>query len=402
MRLPIADWRNPFSNRQSAVGNDTMPNDKNAFKAGLFILIAIGLGVAILFAIRGTGTLLSPMQTVRAEFNLDENLGGLKVGDPVRIGGFDQGKVSDIEFANRDTAPRFIISFTLPAGYDLREDAVVQIEQGLTGTANLNIVSVGAGKPYAEGTTLDGRPSALGEIYLAAAEAKEAVAKIKSKVDPAYDRYEAVMGKAEAVLASADKALGTGDAALANARDLLGDTKTDIRGTVANLHTATGTLKERLPTTFDKAEQFLETTTKTIDGAKGTLEDIRIAAANIKDATAEARSLLVRNRSKIDNMIGSLRNTSTNLESASAEIRRSPWRLLYQPKADELSNLNIYDSTREFAGAATNLNDAASAVRDAMADPSITTQQLQELIDALDASFKKYREVETKLWEAVK
>jgi hypothetical protein len=101
-------------------------------------------------------------------------------------------------------------------------------------------------------------------------------------------------------------------------------------------------------------------------------------------------------------MLTGLRDTSSNLENASAEIRRSPWRLLYQPKADELSNLNIYDSAREFSEAATRLNDAATAVRDAAKDPAISPERMKELLDALDTSFEKYRTVETKLWETVK
>lgn len=379
-----------------------MPNDKNAFKAGLFILTALGLGIGILFAIRGTGALFHPMRSLTATFDLSENVGGLKAGDSVRIGGVDQGRVQQIEFLEPGEgrpAPQFRVTFTLPSAYDVRRDAVVQVEQGLTGTSNLNISSFGAAAPIADGEVLDGRGAALAMLLESApravekfdgvlVEARGAVTDVRQQIPSVVKRYDNVMTRA--------------DETLTHARDLLGDTKSDIRSSFANINSATGTLKEKLPSTFQKAEQFLETTTKTIDGAKGTLDDIRLAAANIKDGTGEAKSLLVRNRSKIDHMIASLRNTSTNLESASAEIRRSPWRLLYQPKADELSNLNIYDSTREFAGAATNLNDAASAVRDALADPSITTQQLQELVNSLDASFAKYKEVETKLWNAVK
>jgi len=382
-----------------------MANDRNSLKAGIFIVVAIVLGVVILVAIKGTGSMFNPMRDLTVAFDLTENVGGLKVGDTVRVGGVDQGRVKNIRFVEKDADrnyPHFEVDFTLPTKYDVRRDATVQVEQGLTGTSNLNISAFGAAAGIQSGEILDGMGSALAEFYAIAPEAKELVSRVTGKIDPGYAKYETVMSKAEATLAKADSALATGDAALANARDILGDTKTDIRGTMANLNAATGTLKERLPAAFAKAEEFLDKTTKTVEGAKGTLEDLRQTAANTKDATAEARSLLVRNRSKIDNMIASLRGTSTNLESASAEIRRSPWRLLYQPKADELSNLNIYDSAREFASAATHLNDAASAVRDATQDPTITPDQMKALLTSLDASFAKYKDVETKLWDAVK
>lgn len=372
-----------------------MSNDKNAFKAGLFILIALALGVTIFVMIRGAGTFFRPMRTVTVAFDIGENLGGLKIGDTVRIGGFDQGRVVAIKFADRDIAPTFFVDFTLPSTYDLRDDAVVQIEQGLTGTANLNITSLGSGKEWAPGTRLDGKPSPLAEFYAIAPEARGLVADVRSKVAPGYAKYEQTLD-------SAGKAVGTFDQAMAQVRDVIGDTKTDIRGTMANLNGASGTLKERLPKTIDRVDTFLDTTTKTIEGAKGTLEDIRVAASNTKEVTAEARSLLTRNRSRFDKIIESLRDTSTNLESASAEIRRSPWRLLYTPKPNELANLNLYDSARQFAEAANALNDAAAAVRDAAKDPTTTKEQLDTLLTGLNASFEHYKEVEAVLWKAVK
>jgi ABC-type transporter Mla subunit MlaD len=382
-----------------------MKNDRNAFKAGLFIVGAIFLGVVMLIAIRGTGTLLNPTKSYTVAFALTENLGGLKVGDPVRVGGYDQGRVTAIRFVADDQAGhRFEAEFNLPATYAIKADAVVQIEQGLTGTANLNVTALGgaAAAAAAEGTKLDGVGSALAEFYAIAPEAKRLVADVRAKIGPAYAAYDRVMARADAALVTGNKAFVTGDEAMAQARDVFGDTKTDIRSTMANLRDATGTIKTRLPETLAKVDAFLDATTATVANAKGTLEDIRAAAANAKDTTGEAKSLLVRNRSRIDSMIAGLGSTATNLEGASVEIRRSPWRLLYQPKADELSNLNVFDSARQFAEGAQELNAAASAVRDALGDSTVKETELAEMMKKLDASFEKYKVVEGKLWDAVK
>jgi ABC-type transporter Mla subunit MlaD len=374
-----------------------MKNDKSALKAGLFIVTCIVLAVGILVAIKGTGSLFDPMRTVSVAFDLTENVGGLKVGDTVRVGGHDQGRVTAIRYMadGNNKGSRLEADFTLPTRYDIREDAIVQIEQGLTGTANLNISAFGTGKPFVPGQLLDGQASSLAQLYEVAGEAKALLAQVRTKIDPAYARFEGTMTRV-------DTAVDTGRDALANVRDLFGETKLDFRGTVANLNVATGTLKDRLPESLTKIDKLLETTTSTIEGAKGTLEDVKAAAGNAKDATAEARSLLVRNRSRIDAMIAGLRGTSSNLELASAEIRRNPWRLLYQPKPEEVSNLNVYDTARQFAEAATNLNDAAGAVRDALKDPAIRGEQLNPLLQKLDTSFSNYAEVEKKLWDAVR
>ena len=52
--------------------------------------------------------------------------------------------------------------------------------------------------------------------------------------------------------------------------------------------------------------------------------------------------------SRIISRIFSLKSSSDNLKGASAEIRRSPWRLLYHPGPGELDNLELYDAARQF------------------------------------------------------
>src|SRR4030095_6768049 len=120
--------------------------------------------------------------------------------------------------------------------------------------------------------------------------------------------------------------------------------KEDFRTTVANLSAATGTVKERLPGMADKVEGLLTKISTAIDSTNEALQDAKAIVSNTKDVSATARSVIVTNRGKLEAMITSLKNTGKNLESASAEVRRSPWRLLYKPQPGEMSNLNLYDS----------------------------------------------------------
>lgn len=379
-----------------------MTRDPNAFKAGIFIILSLLLGVGILIAIRGTGALLDPMRNFTVAFSLEDNVGGLQPGDQVRVGGVIQGRIKKIRYVSPDNQhpdPHFQVDFTLPARFDLRSDAVIIVEQGLTGTSNLNITSLGKDQPVDQNTILTGQGGMLSRTL---EQAPKTMASLQATLEQAQQTVAQIRQQIPAVVQRYDSTLHRVDQAFAEVKDLLGDTKTDIRSMMSNLNHTTGTFKSRLPTTFDKADAFLTRTTETIDNARSTLGDIRAAADHLKNATAEARSILVRNRSKIDHMITSLRNTSTQLESASSEIRRSPWRLLYQPKIDELSNLNLFDTTREFAQAATQLNDAASAVRDASQDPTLSADRMNELLQTLDESFQKYREIESRLWNGVR
>ena len=101
-------------------------------------------------------------------------------------------------------------------------------------------------------------------------------------------------------------------------------------------------------------------------------------------------------------MITSLKTSGDNLKGATAEIRRSPWRLLYHPGPGELDNLELYDAARQFSDGAGSLNDAALALRDALQNPNADRQQIQKLLDQLNVSFNGFNTVEDKLWKTVR
>jgi ABC-type transporter Mla subunit MlaD len=287
------------------------------------------------------------------------------------------------------------VDFTLPKKYDLRQDAIVNVEQALTGAANLNLTDFGHAAPLQAHTPLNGRPSAMGTLYAIAPEIQALVADVRAKVGPTYDRYDKT-------LANADGAVIEGKKAMVAFTDFLGGSGPDLRGTLANMNRATDTLNQRLPKTLDKADAFIDETKQAAAEARDTIKDAKAAMVAARDTIADAHAILTRNRSRIDNILSSARETANNLEGASAEIRRSPWRLLYKPSDAEVGNLALYDTTRQFARAAAQLNDAAGAVRDAAADPDVDRKTLDILMKDLQQTFGKYRQMEQALWQSVK
>ena len=219
-------------------------------------------------------------------------------------------------------------------------------------------------------------------------EATGTIAQVRGKVDPAYEKYAVI----------ADRAGET----MTHARDLLGEGKGDLKATFANLNAATGTAKAKLPETFEKANALLTKIQTSMDKVQGALDDVKATVANAKDLSAGARSVIVGNRSRLDAIVASIKTTGDNLKAASSEIRRSPWRLLYKPGPGEVANLNLYDSARQFAEGASGLSDAASALRDALKDPNVDQQKVQQLVEQLDKSFTNFNQVETQLWKGVR
>jgi ABC-type transporter Mla subunit MlaD len=389
-----------------------MNKDRNALKAGTFIVAAVILSAAVVVAIKDFGHFAEKTAVRSVRFKLADDLGGLRVGDDVRVGGFKVGSILTVDPVDVDNGKEasLVLTYSLPKKYVLRDGAKVSVQSGLTGSTVLNIEDLGRGPELADGAVIAGLGdpksrlfAQLGEARInetvdafrkTADEATGAIAQVRTKVDPAFDKYANV----------ADR---TGET-MVNARDLLGDSKPDFKGTLANLHAATGTVKEKLPGTLDNANVLLTKLQATADKVHGSLEkvqssldDVKATMANAKDLSAGARSVLVGNRSRIDSIFASVKTTGDNLKAASSEIRRSPWRLLYKPGRGEMANLNLYDSARQFAEGANDMSDAATALRDALASKDVDGKQLQALVDKLDKTFSGFQKVEGQLWERV-
>jgi ABC-type transporter Mla subunit MlaD len=143
------------------------------------------------------GRLLEPRQTRVATFKLTDDVGGLRVGDDVRAGGFKIGSIKDIDLIDAQAAePQLRIVFTLPRRLVVREDAKIAIQGTITGTAWLNFESFGKGGELASGIALVGHPGAMSELLNGARdvlpEVKGAVVDVRTvtlpKVNNAIDK----------------------------------------------------------------------------------------------------------------------------------------------------------------------------------------------------------------------
>ena len=220
----------------------------NELKAGLFIVISFGLAIVIFFGITGSSMFVGPTKMYAVDFDLSEDVGGLKSGSVVRIGGLNLGKVKRVEIIQGEGEAKTRAFFSLPVSYKLRQGAQIALQSGLIGSqVNLNITSLGTGSDLSDKDVIDGSPSPLalaikglgqasdeivpmvrdirnvtvpkvntaidkatttfvtanetaGRFKITADEATELVKHIRSKVDPAFDKYHLVGDNAAATL----------------------------------------------------------------------------------------------------------------------------------------------------------------------------------------------------------
>ena len=101
-------------------------------------------------------------------------------------------------------------------------------------------------------------------------------------------------------------------------------------------------------------------------------------------------------------IIRNFNEVSVNLKTASREIRRAPWRLLYKPQKGELHIQGLIDSAGDFATAAELLDNASLRLRatvDTAAAEGIDDEQIPAMISELEDSFERFKEAEAKFWE---
>jgi uncharacterized phage infection (PIP) family protein YhgE len=292
----------------------------------------------------------------------------------------------------------------------LATDAKVSIESSLTGVTSVNISDLGSGPPLAENDTLPGRPDSLTAFKSSLADLGPKLNADLDKVHETLDTYDNVGKKASIDVheLAADlhvrlkSITESGVRALDSIHDWLGPSTGDFHQSVANIRDITGGLRKSIPPITASMQKLLDQVNATVARAQGAVDDVKATAANARELTATARSIIVRNQGHLDDIIKGLKRTSDNLTAASVEIRSSPWRLLYKPTADEMANLNLYDATRQFAQGANDLNDAAVALRDELRDTQPDPARVQKLYDALVDEFDKFQQAEDALWKKVK
>src|SRR4051794_12619192 len=145
-----------------------MPNNRSALRAGLLMIGSVALIIAIIVGIKGLAWIRDRTVNHLVAFDLKTNIGGLRIGDEVRVGGFKVGEVKQISLLkdnDQKHPPYFIlIAFSIPEKYSIREDAKIRIDGTLTGTSWLNFEELGKGNPLTSNHPLIGEPSSTTEL----------------------------------------------------------------------------------------------------------------------------------------------------------------------------------------------------------------------------------------------
>lgn len=387
--------------------------DKNAFKAGVFILVALSLVLGVFFAVNGFGW--RPGHTWTIRFDVGDDVGGLGPGAEVRIGGVKQGQVERVALAG-DLA-HVDVSVSLPRHVVLKDKPRVSIQSTVTGVSWLNFDSLGDGQPLPPGSVIAGEAGTFSNLVAAANRIAPGVAALVDDVrETTLPKFNGLVDKTGQTMDSVGTAATRAGDTAATVDDLLKSNRPAVEQTLANLRDAS----ERAPSVMEQAELLVQSWTgvaeevgqalegtgarldRVLDSAQVIADDMKGAAKDTQATVKDVRGLIAGNRGKIEQIISRSREASATLSLAASEIRRSPWRLLYKPDGGQRESLDLYDAARRFAEGANALQDAAVALDDASRDPTADPEKVRQMLEELQRKFQEFDQVERLLYERLR
>jgi len=444
-----------------------MPAERNAFKLGLTMILFIVLlvGILVFFAPRGGGDVVF---TVCYPHNRLTTV--LKPGGLVRCGGDTVGSVVSLELKEmKDPASGMptlftLITFRVDSRIGLREDCRITPVGPLLGEGGqLVIQDRGDGKVLAEGQMIKGNPGAdltnLMQIVADQLDVKEPtslLAMIRTQLDSgdpgsmigkilkSLDDVNAVTAalnrefdirekatlvakihgiidhlneatqllrdqmdqeKDAALMSKLNRTLDTLQGGLQTVVAMLNENREPLTQTVASIRNTSEILEQQIAARI--AEQL------DLSNAAGLLAKIHVSIDrlgrsldDINAITGATREVIVLNKEQISGMLANFKETSDHLKGAALEIRRSPWRLFYQPTLEEVAQANVFDAARAFSEAASKLDDAAARLQAVQAaagtQAPLGDEELIRIRGQLEQTFANFVKAETALWQELK
>jgi len=444
-----------------------MPAERNAFKLGLTMILFVVLFVAVLYFLAPTG---GGDMSLKVRFPHNEFTTILKPGGEVICGGYSVGAIRGLDLVEMfDTHGGgnllySVVTISVDSSIGLKKDCKIVPEGMLLGDGGkLVVLDRGMAEPVKEGDTIDGQTtsdiaaltrtlaaqldpkdpasllamiksqldatdakSLLGKIHRSLDDVNTVTASISHEFDPREKaaliaKLHGIMDRIndatrllrdqmdqevdQAMAAKLHQMLDTLQGGLQNVVDMFDENREPITQTIAHVRNTSQILEEQIAAKIAKefdvseAASLLAKVHVSIDRLGDSLTDINAI-------TASSKEVLLLNKEQISGMLANFKQTSDHLKAASKEIRRSPWRLFYQPSIEEAEQANVFDAARSFSEAATRLDDVIvrlQALDEATGGEELARdEQLANIRDQLQQTFSHFTQAETALWEQLK
>ena len=398
----------------------------NNIRAGLFVLLAAALGIAVFVILSGWDPFISRNE-FRVSFTVEQGIDGLAEGSDVKVGGLLKGTVTGItpKYVKSGKDSQHLDSILV----DIELDNDVTIYSNARVTRYMPLLGGGAWLNFDE---LGGRnaehPSAT-EIpsggTIAASTSGGMLATLLGPTD-AEKTSDALQNIDDFTkfLTEIPKSWHENIVPMIeNAQSIVADLRKDytpwskkVTTFLDNIDNASAKLDSALddvPPLLATAQKDLdevgvilgEVRTKTLVQVDEILQKGQQGADSLADALDRIDSELAMRMPDITSMLANLRQASAQLKLTTLEVRRSPWKLLYTPTTDVLAHENLYEAARSYVLATNELESAAGSFREVFElDPKLLERQPQLRKDVekyvLDA-LERFKEAQKRLFSEI-
>ncbi|MBL7220737.1 MAG: MCE family protein [Phycisphaerae bacterium] len=403
---------------------------RSELTAGIFTILATILLVGVVFWLGAADIFKPAAREAWFYVELDKGEQGLKPGAQVKITDVEVGKIDEVRLDLKSGRTFYIVKL-FDKDTKVCSDAVARVKAALVGGgAILQILDCGKGgqmsgkdhpvkiqpgdidKMLSQFESLGGQVSGLLKTITGEMD--------KGQTGSAMHKVHAMMDVLEASLASIRKELDAGNKiamiaklhqTVEHLRDIAADAKPRVKSALAGVNTMIASAKPKMDRVLDGAgelvDEFKKLTkgdiTRIIAQLHKVSEHVLTIAGNFAKLSEGAEDIVSVNRENIDEIIDNMGQVATNLKSASKEIRRNPWRLLYRPKEGELHSQNIHDAARSFSNGAAQLDQALAKLKGlAASHPKgvpADDPQLKKIAEQIKETFEKFTDAEKALWK---
>jgi len=370
----------------------------------------------------------SSTSSYRVTYSVQSGVKSLAAGSQVRVGGLPLGKVTGVRFDDASTTPNIIVDFELPSHVELRTNARIVVVAALVGAgAWLDVTELGTepAPMLADGDTLAGAESAglLSDLLgpnapMMIDDAKEFLA-LLGRIDEDYDGYvlpmledfrmmvrdasqvrypswadsvDRIMARAESAMNRADEMVVDAQGAVRDVRSPIDENRPKVKRVVENVEAAS----ERIDPVVTQVEQIADDVATMSAELRARQPELVDSAERVlqrgQDALDESIALVERVQqdyegwsTDFNEVMGNASLASQQIKLATIEVRRSPWKLLFRPGADELDHELLYEAARSFALGVTDLKTTT------LATERLLDQHGDRLL-ADDAAMKRVRD----------
>lgn len=303
----------------------------NYLAAGLVVVGALGLLLAVLYKITGRG---GPTDGYYARYDV---VAGLRYGTPVYFEGYRVGEVTEITPVREGARTRFRVDLSVQKAWPIPKDSIAQIATaGLLSDVFIVLNQGDSEQLLAPGSEIEGQEAsdvftALGNL------AGDVSALTESRVEPLLDLLSQ---RVDSITASID-----------TSTPLVVE---DLRSLLGRLNDSAGRLQNLMsPENLSAIDSTLNNVEQSSAHLRALTEELQAARKDISGLAAELHGLALENRpqvnrtvdqieiiasmlgERLDSIAFNLDEASRNLNEFARTVRKTPNRLLFSPPADE-------------------------------------------------------------------